>query len=167
MPYGVSNTDTFDPLYVIARLAGQEWEQKLDAAALALASGSQPRSSAAELLLDIYCVFTVTRQKRMFTRDLLEIFRDERCAFASLALKYSEMDEYRIAQMLRPYGIKSTTLRVKAQLGKGYAVEDFGDALARYLPKADVEARIQQMEQEKKLLLEADAELQALRRRSE
>ncbi|HUA66652.1 MAG TPA: DUF3631 domain-containing protein, partial [Alphaproteobacteria bacterium] len=43
--------DTFDPLYVIARLAGQEWEEKLHAAALALAHSAQSRSSGTDLLL--------------------------------------------------------------------------------------------------------------------
>ena len=159
--------DTFDPLYVIARLAGVHWVQKLHAAALTLAANGQSKSPGTELLLDIHSVFAVTGQKRLFTRDLLEIFRDERCPFGSLAVKYSDIDEYRVSQLLRPYGIKPTTFRIKAQLGKGYVREDFDDALARYLPKADVEARIQQMEQQKKLLLEADAEQEALWKGSE
>ncbi len=153
--------DTFDPLYVIARLAGNEWEQKLHTAALALANSAQSRSSGTELLLDIHAIFAVTGQERMFTRDLLEVLRDERCSLGSLALKYSAIDEYRISQLLRPYGIRPRTFRIETQLGKGYACDDFNDAIVRYLPTADVAARVQEMRNQAKLMFEAKAEQDA------
>ncbi|HEV2453372.1 MAG TPA: DUF3631 domain-containing protein [Verrucomicrobiae bacterium] len=65
--------DTFDPLYVIARLAGKEWEEKLHAAALAISPGSGgSKNTAAELLLDIFSIFLSTGKTKIFTRTLVD-----------------------------------------------------------------------------------------------
>ena len=149
--------DTFDPLYVIARLAGQEWEQKLHAAALALSPGAGARSATADLLLDMHSIFCLTGQKRMFSNRLVKLLCDEEDGLG-LAAKYSALDECRLSDMLRPYGIKSATIRMGKKVGRGYFSEDFSDALARYVPTADVEARIQEVERQCKLWEEVDAE---------
>jgi hypothetical protein len=70
--------DTFDPLFVIARLAGKEWEEKLHAAALALAPIAQSRNSGTELLQDIYAMFVLMDETKMFTRLLFFIYRSFR-----------------------------------------------------------------------------------------
>ena len=44
---------------------------------------------------------------------------------------------------------------------RGYLAEDFSDALARYVPKADVEARMQEIKRQGKLWAEAEAEKDA------
>jgi hypothetical protein len=151
--------DTFDPLYVIARLAGQEWEQKLHAAALALAHHTQGRSSGTELLRDIHVLFVTAGLKRIFTADLLKLLKMEVFAMGALAMKYSELDEYRLSQLLRPYGIKPVAFRVKMRVARGYTSEDFSDAMARYVPQGEVEARIQELERQDKLWAEAKVEI--------
>lgn len=153
--------DTFDPLYVIARLAGQEWEQKLHAAALCLSHSANFRSIGTELLLAIHAIFEVGGEKKMFTRDLVDILRDQEIGITSLAPKDSALDESRISEILRPYGIKPINLRMGKQVRKGYVAEDFTDALARYVPDADIEARLQEMEQKRKLHCEAKEEAKA------
>jgi putative DNA primase/helicase len=151
--------DTFDPLYVIARLAGQEWEQKLHAAALALAHNAQGRSSGMELLRDIHVIFVLTGRKRIFTCNLLEFLKCEVFAMGAMATKYAALDEYRMSQLLRPYGIKPISFRVKMRVGRGYTGEDFSEAMARYVPAAEVEARIQEVQQQDKLWAEAKVEI--------
>jgi hypothetical protein len=148
--------DTFDPLYVIARLAGKEWEEKLHAAALAVSLGASSKSAAAELLLDIYAIFISSGRKKIFTRALVECLRDKETNVTSAALRDSAIDEQKIAELLRPYGIKPSPCRMGTQVARGYAVEDFNDALARYVPEADVEMRIQEIKREGKLIEEAD-----------
>ncbi|HTV43123.1 MAG TPA: DUF3631 domain-containing protein [Candidatus Sulfotelmatobacter sp.] len=150
--------DTFDPLHVIARLAGQEWEQKLHAAALAISPSAGAKSAAAELLLDIHIIFVLSGRKKIFTRDLLAILRDEVIGICPVPLKYSSLDEYKVAELLRPYGIKSTSLRIGKEVTRGYVAEDFADALARYVPNADVEARIQELQQKRELWAEVKKE---------
>ncbi|HEY1788809.1 MAG TPA: DUF3631 domain-containing protein [Verrucomicrobiae bacterium] len=153
--------DTFDPLYVIARLAGPDWEKKLHTAALSLSNDANSRTVGTELLLAIHAIFAVSGEKRMFTRDLLEILRDEDIGITSLSLNHLSLDESGISEILRPYGIKPANLRMGKLVRKGYVAEDFTDALARYVPTVDVEARIQEMEQKRKLHREVNAETEA------
>ena len=155
--------DTFDPLYVIARLAGQEWEQKLHAAALALSPGVHAKGAIAELLVDIHTIFFFTERKKMFTRGLLEYLREDEFAMKATALNYLTLDECRLSDALRPYGIKSSTIRIGKDVMRGYLAEDFSDVLARYVPKADVEARIQELQRQSKLWDEVIAEKDAER----
>ncbi|HTV40311.1 MAG TPA: DUF3631 domain-containing protein [Candidatus Sulfotelmatobacter sp.] len=142
--------DTFDPLYVIARLAGQDWEQKLHTAALALAPVAQSRSSGTELLQDIYAMLVLSKETRMFTRTILTFLKDPEFAPESLVTKYSALDEFKIAQSLRPYGIKPIAFRMGKVVGRGYSVDELGDAVARYVPKAEIDARIQDLDIEEK-----------------
>ena len=150
--------DTFDPLYVIARLAGQQWEQKLHAAALSISPNAQSRSFGTELLRDMHAIFVLSGREKMFTRELLEILHDPNFAAGSMVLKHSDIDEYKIAKLLRPYGIKPAVFRLGKQVGKGYTREDFSDALVRYVPKADVDARIEELQRHENLCDEVQAE---------
>ncbi|HEX3628372.1 MAG TPA: DUF3631 domain-containing protein [Verrucomicrobiae bacterium] len=148
--------DTFDPLYVIARLAGKAWEEKLHSAALAVAPSIQAKTPGTELLLDVHTIFVVTAQKKMFTRQLINRLNNEEIATASMAAKYESIDEMEISKRLRPYGIKPSLMRIGKDVGKGYSAEDFSDALARYVPAADLEARLQEVNREDKLWNELD-----------
>jgi hypothetical protein len=151
--------DTFDPLYVIARLAGKAWEQRLHAAALALAPVAQSRNSGTELLQDIYAMFVLMNETKMFTRSILTCLKDPEFAPASLATKYSNLDEHKIAQNLRPYGIKPMVFRAGKHIGRGYTMEALKDAVARYVPKAEIDARIQELEIEEKVWDEGEEEM--------
>ena len=68
-----------------------------------------------------------------------------------MAAKYSSIDEFEISKRLRPYGIRPSLIRIGKKVGKGYWAKDFTDALARYVPDADVEARMKEVERENKL----------------
>jgi len=152
--------DTFDPLYVIARLAGSEWEQKLHAAAVALSSNANSQSLGVELLLDILSIFMLTGQEKLFSRQVAATLRDGGVGLRSLALKYSSMNEHRISQVLRPYGIRPCTIRIGKDVNKGYRKDDFRDALHRYVPSADREAWIAELGHKADLQLEANKEAQ-------
>jgi uncharacterized protein YpuA (DUF1002 family) len=73
-------------------------------------------------------------------------------------LKYSSLNEYRIAQILRYYGIKSANIRIGSEVGKGYNASDFRDAIARYVPAAEAQARIEELRSRVQLQTEANAE---------
>lgn len=155
--------DTFDPLYVIARLAGKGWEDKLHAAALALFH-SHSLSPGLELLLDMHLVFVSTGKKKIFTRHLLDILRTEECGIASFVEKYEGIDEYRISELLRPFGIKPAALRIGTDVGKGYAGEQISEAVARYVPEGDVGVKLREIQNQEKLLEDAIAEEEAAMR---
>jgi putative DNA primase/helicase len=150
--------DTFDPLYVIARLAGNGWEQKLHAAALALASTAFADNSGAELLLDILSIFIQSAREKILIRDLALTLREGRSGMKSFALKYSTINEQRISQILRSYGIKTTTIRVGKEVARGYTVTQFKEAIKRYVPRNDFQARVEELRRRDQLQAEARAE---------
>ncbi|HEX3626485.1 MAG TPA: DUF3631 domain-containing protein [Verrucomicrobiae bacterium] len=148
--------DTFDPLFVIARLAGKEWEEKLHAAALAISPASGAKNTAGELLLDVFTIFLSTGRPKIFTRQLVDYLRDEEYSITSTILKDPAINEHKIAEILRAYGIKPSPCRIGKVIARGYTPEDFSDALKRYVPQADLDARIQEVERQHKLFDEAD-----------
>jgi len=153
--------DTFDPLYVIARLAGGGWEERLHQAALGLAASAQSEHSGTAMLLDILTIFAVSGCPRILSRNLVEVLRGGFGGLISTALDYSSLNEYRMAQMLQPYGIRSSSIRIGKVVRRGYAETDFLDAIKRYVPKAEVEARMEEIRRRSELHREARAEAEA------
>jgi hypothetical protein len=150
--------DTFDPLYVIARLAGAGWEQKLHTAALALSSSALTNNSGSELLMDIFSVFIQSGREKILIRDLAFTLREGAHGVKSFALKYSSINEHRISEILRSYGIKTTTVRDRKEVGRGYGLAQFEQAIGRYVPVNDFRARADELHRQDQLQAEARAE---------
>jgi putative DNA primase/helicase len=150
--------DTFDPLYVIARLAGGGWEQKLHAAARALSSTALSNNSGSELLLDIFSIFIQSGRERILIRDLAFTLREGGHGLKSFALKYSSINEHRISEILRSYGIKTTPVRDGKEVGRGYGLAQFEQAIGRYVPVNDFRARADELHRQDQLQAEARAE---------
>jgi hypothetical protein len=148
--------DTFDPLYVIARLAGEAWEKKLHTAALALAATDDTEKSGSGLILDIIDIFLNYAREKIFTRDLITLLRDG--GIKSSALKYTSINEYQISKILRAYDIRPMTIRIGVQVSTGYVLQDFREALGRYVSRADAEARIADIKRRAQLQIEAHTE---------
>jgi Protein of unknown function (DUF3631) len=148
--------DTFDPLYVIARLAGEAWEKKLLAAALTLSITTDVEKSGSGLILDIMDIIFDSGGDKIFTRDLVARLRDGN--MKSTALKYSSINEYQLSKILRPYGIKPVTMRIGAQVRNGYVMDDFREALGRYVSREDAEARVEDIQRRMQLQREAHVE---------
>jgi putative DNA primase/helicase len=151
--------DTFDPLYVIARLAGGGWEQKLHGAALALNANAQSQQSGAELLSDIVAIFILSGSEKIFSRVLANTLREGGCGMRSLALKYSSINKYRIAKILRSYGIRPSNIRIGKEVNKGYFGSQFHEALARYIPEAEAHAQVAELR--RRIELQAEANIEA------
>jgi hypothetical protein len=134
-------TDTFDPLFVIARLASDEWEQKLRAAAVALSNAADIENSDSGLILDIVDIFVASGSEKMFSRDIVAQLRDG--GMKSQTLKYSSVNEHQIARILRPYGVKPKAMRVGKEVRNGYDGSDFRDALHRYVSEEDIRAHVE------------------------
>jgi hypothetical protein len=149
-------TDTFDPLFVIARMAGDEWEQKLRAAALGLCSSADTENSGSGLILDIVDVFFQTGSEKMFSRDIIARLREG--SMNSQSLNYSSINEYHISKILRHYRIRPTTLRVGKQVSTGYIASDFREALERYVSEEDIRKHVEDLRRRCQLREEARAE---------
>jgi hypothetical protein len=151
--------DTFDPLFVITRLAGEEWETKLRAAALALCSAADSENSGAGLILDILDIFTYTGLGKIFTRDLVPLLRDG--GLKSQVLSPGNINEFQISKILRHYGIRPDSVRIGKEVKQGYLATDFRDALHRYVSESDIKTRIKRIRHRLDLQDEARIEAQA------
>ena len=129
------NADVWGPLLTVADLAGGAWPEaaRMAATDAVLSAKSCERPSPSILLLiDIHTCFGSA--DRITTTDLLDrLLADDEAPWGDLRGK--PIDARRLAEMLRPYGISSTTIRMPSgQTPKGYKREDFHDAWKRYLP---------------------------------
>jgi hypothetical protein len=138
--------DIWEPLFVLADLAGGDWPEKARRAALGLTAAAQEESPIGSLLLDLMVQFIRERcasngawteengGARIFSRDLA----------ASLnyytgrpwqALVRGKVTEMWLSQQLRPYGMRPRTIWIGEQSAKGYVEGDFTEAFRRYIPK--------------------------------
>ena len=158
--------DIWEPLLVLADLAGGDWPEKARQAAAALTAGAQENSPIGSLLFDICLMFTISnpnpdrsegsesggprRDGRIFTRTLLEGLSThfgnrpwaEMAGFrgATTNGKGKELTDTWLARQLRPYGIRSKTIWIGEEHAKGYVEEDFTEVFRRYIPRSEIEA---------------------------
>jgi hypothetical protein len=149
-------SDTFDPLFVIARLAGSEWEHKLRAASLGLSSTADTENSGSGLILDIIDIFVENGWEKIFTRDLVPILRDG--GLKSQALRPGNINEHHISKILRHYGIKPDSVRIGKEVKNGYLAGDFRNALHRYVSTGEIQARVERLRHRVDLNIEARKE---------
>ena len=140
MPDGIVDRkeDVWRPLLTVAEIAGGKWPDlarlaATDAVQVAKASG-QP-SLSAQLLSDLRDCFGDSLQ--LATSDLLnKLLADDEAPWGDL--KGRKLDARKLAELLRPYGIRSITIRVADDsTPKGYKREAFYEAWKRYLPQPD------------------------------
>jgi Protein of unknown function (DUF3631) len=135
------SNEVWRPLLAIAELAGEVWGARARRAAVALAAGDDEDPSLGLLLLaDIRTVFDERQAERIATMDLvtyLGAFDESPWGEWWLDAKTGEplrSAPHRLAQLLRPYRIRSTTARGERR-AKGYKRESFVEAWERFLPR--------------------------------
>jgi putative DNA primase/helicase len=131
--------DNWEPLLAIADLAGPEWSTKARVAALNL-SGEEvtdDRDIGVTLLHDIYAAFGAG--DNIFTKDLLKaLTADTEKAWATF--KHDRpLTDRGLAKLLKPFGVRSDTVRQGAEHNKGYRKADFLEVWERYaIPKSTI-----------------------------
>jgi hypothetical protein len=140
MPAAVQDrdADVWEALLAVADLVGGEWPKRAREAAVALVADSKDGepSLGIRLLADIQSVFTpagLADVESMASKTLLQRLHEISEAPWS-DLKGKPLDERRLSRFLKPYGVKSKSVRVGDLTPKGYARSDLYDAWARYLP---------------------------------
>jgi len=149
--------DIWEPLFVLADLAGGDWPRKAREAAEGLATGAQGRSPIGAFLIDIYYAIAVTKTDRISSRDLvnwLNGFTDRPWHdLPGLRIvdcgQRKEVTELWLAQQLRPYGIRPKTIRIGDKVKKGYTEADLLDPFTRYVPRSEWEAFKAEAERQK------------------
>jgi hypothetical protein len=133
--------EVWRPLLAIAELAGEAWGARARRAAVALAGGDDEDPSLGLLLLaDIRTIFEKRKAERLATVDLVWYLGEhEESPWLEWWIDQKTNEPLRtaprrLAQLLKPYGIRSTTVRVDDErTPKGYKREDFVDAWERFL----------------------------------
>jgi hypothetical protein len=143
MPAGLNDraTDIWEPLIAVADLAGGNWPELARQAAVSLAATAQETNPIGTLLVDIFVLFALSDERRMFSRTLIQglITKFADRPWTELS-KGKEITNLWLSQQLRPYGIKPRTIWIGDQQAKGYTEEDFQETFRRYIPRSELDA---------------------------
>jgi hypothetical protein len=137
--------DTYEPLAVIARMAGENWLQELTQAAVWLTSSQNVDTKGPTLLLDVLEILLTVPSMKMFSRDLAGALRGERGFVPTQHFAEKKVTEQVLATTLRRYGARPSTMRIGREVNKGYSAQDFREALQHYVPRADIDARLEEI----------------------
>jgi len=135
-PLGSGNDrtdDNFEILLAIADCLGGTWPKRVKAAALALSvQHDETRAGGAELLRDIEAAFNSAKLTRMKTSDLIaSLCSDAEKPWATFS-RGKAITPREIGNLLKPFEIQSKNLRYGEACPKGYELDQFEDAFARY-----------------------------------
>ncbi len=130
--------DNWEPLLAIAACAGPVWEKRALEAALKLSESSESSAGTGnELLADIQYIFEKRGLTKIRTADLIAgLIADEDLAWATYN-RGKPLSPRQLAKQLNVYGISPKTVRHGKETPKGYDLEQFRDAFARYLPSPE------------------------------
>ena len=128
--------DNWEPLLIVAEIAGERWTEKAHKAALALSGHEQDSvSRSSQLLSDIRQIFSEKKCEKISTEDLISsLCKDEERSWKTYN-RGNPLTPKQMASMLRPYDIFSKSVRIdQKRTPKGFEVSQFEDAWSRYLP---------------------------------
>ncbi len=126
--------DCWEPLLAIADAAGDEWPGKARKAAIELMTSESrvDESLGVRLLNDIRNLFD-SKKSQITSADLVYLLKEiEDSPWGDL--RGRPLDARHLAALLKPYGIRPSTIREGDKTPKGYRGQDFHDAFKRYLP---------------------------------
>ena len=136
LPEGVVDrrAEAWEPLIAIADAAGGDWPKRARAAASADVAAYRDRapSLGVRLLKDVRTVFG--NAMMMSTESILEALNKLEDAPWAEIKGGKNLDSRGLAMRLKPYGVRSTTVRIGTSTPRGYKREDLHDAWGRYLP---------------------------------
>jgi putative DNA primase/helicase len=137
--------DNWRPLLAIADRIGGDCPDtaRLAAAYLSESEQDEDNGSAAMILLaDIQDIFETDKAERISTEDLLNKLHAMEDRPWPEWNRGKPISPRQISRMLKPFGIAPQTLRMgyASKPKKGYALEQFHDAFARYLSNLSVTA---------------------------
>jgi putative DNA primase/helicase len=142
MPATIYNraADNWRPLLAMAELAGGEWPDRSRNAAIELSGTGDDNASTGVLLLgDIRELFYKDPPREvLFTNEILDALQQDENRPWPEWKNGKPITGRQLADLLKPYKIKPQTVRRGAKTDKGYRLDWFEDAFARYLPPQSV-----------------------------
>ncbi|MCK4518003.1 DUF3631 domain-containing protein [Candidatus Babeliales bacterium] len=126
-------TDNWMPLLAIADVAGGDWPKLMRKSMLGMLDGTDD-SIGPKLLYDIKDIFKSHQKDRVFSDALVKALIEKKESPWCDWSRGKGLTQNGLARLLKPFGVKSKTMRIGENLRKGYELEDFGDAFKRYIP---------------------------------
>jgi hypothetical protein len=140
--------DIWEPLLVLAELAGNGWVERAHRAAASLCVTAQERSPTGALLVDLLMLFLMNQERnKFFTREVVGWLNrlDERPWW--VLRRGNAVTDIWLAQKLKPYGIVPKMVWMNGEQGRGYTMEQCEETFKRYIPRAEWEAKRAEMHQ--------------------
>lgn len=124
--------DVWEPLVAVADAAGGDWPDRARMACKALVGDDPDDGSAGERLLnDLWGVFEET--PTLPTSIIIERLCELEESPWSTWHRGDKITPRALAELVKPYGVRSRNLKVHGSVFKGYARADMADAWSRYL----------------------------------
>jgi len=125
--------DNWEPLLAIAEIIGGEWKGKAVQAMQTILGNDEEENIGPMLLNDIKEIFEDENTDRIFSErlvnTLIELEDRPWCEWR----RGNPITKTSLSKLLKPYNLHPHTLRIGADVKKGYKVDDFQDAFSRYL----------------------------------
>jgi hypothetical protein len=138
MPTTLQNreADNWRPLLAIADVAGGKWPIRAGQFAQSVtASNRVSEQSAGIMLLEDICLYFQSQEKRRVSSSALSMFLKSLDGRPWHEWKGGKaITQKAIANLLAPFDISTVEMRVSNQVLRGYQIEQFEDAFARYVP---------------------------------
>lgn len=131
--------DVWEPLLILADAAGGGWPDRARQAAVGLTEAEAniaEEDRGIDMLRDLRRLWPKRDGKRIpviFTRDLLVILHDDDDSSWDRYGYGQPITDRQLADLLRPYTIFPTTVKIKGKAAKGYRLDQFKGVSARYL----------------------------------
>jgi len=137
IPQGLRDraAECWRPLFAIADLASEEWGERARQAALNLSMGARgdEASIGIRLLEDVRALFAEQETDRLFSSVLVPALNEIETSPWAEWNKGRGLTAPSLARLLHRYEIKPRSIRIGDETAKGYKLEQFADACARYL----------------------------------
>jgi len=138
MPAEISNrvADNWRPLLAIAVAAGGDWPDR--ARRIAVGDRRPEQVTGIMLLEDINAVFAAERVDRIPSQDLVAKLANMEDRPWVEWHNGKPITPRQLAKLLEPFEVKPDTIRMGSGTAKGYLLDQFTDAFARYTPSRSV-----------------------------
>ena len=138
--FGDRARDLWVPLYAVAHALEENWPERCLEAARAICGASDDRDPREKLVHDIAAVFDEIEADRISSSDLVKKLKEIDVFWGDLDGR--PLTQARLADMLRPFGVKPNSYSFDGKTKRGYLQSDFEDVFRRYLLATEVDGDV-------------------------
>jgi putative DNA primase/helicase len=131
--------DNWRSLFAIADVAGGEWPDRARQVAVALSGPADENDNAprVQLLLDLRQLFEKRQVDRLPSEDVVAALVKMEDRPWPEWKQGKPLSKRQLASLLKPFRVRPKVLRTNGGTFRGYELNDFQDAFARYLPEQE------------------------------